>query len=227
MPRRRMTLRRIDPWSMLKFGFVLNLCFLAIALLGAAIVWWVVNRLGLIEQACDLATEVGFEQCGVNGGNLFRLLLLLGILGVVVQTALFVFGAFLHNLIADLVGGIAVTLNEEGGSIATTRAASTGAHTTTTGRSTERPRRSESAVTERRSAAADDTAATSSNAPLPAGTDRTRGSDDRQTPTGAPPRSGEDRSDDDVSWPWERHRSATTDGGTERRTDERIFGGDQ
>ncbi len=115
MPRRRLTLRRIDPWSVLRFGLVANACLLVIFLLGFGLLWLAIGQLGLIDQACQLATDVGFEQCGVNGPNLFRVLLLLGLLGVVVQTALFVFLAFLHNLIADLVGGIVVSVVEDAG----------------------------------------------------------------------------------------------------------------
>lgn len=114
MARRRMTLRRIDPWSVLKFGAVVNVCLFVIVLLGSLIVWFAIRQLGIIDQACGLATDVGFENCAVNGGNLFRYLVLLGLLWVVIQTGLFVFFAFLHNLIADLVGGISVTMSEEG-----------------------------------------------------------------------------------------------------------------
>jgi hypothetical protein len=113
--RRRLTLKRIDPWSVLKFGFVANLALLAIWLLGAGVIWFFVRQLGLIEKVCEIASDVGFVECGVNGGNLFRALLLLGLLGTVVQTGLVVFLAFLHNLIADLVGGVGFTFTEEGG----------------------------------------------------------------------------------------------------------------
>ena len=115
MARRRLTLKRIDPWSVLKFGFVANLALLAIWLLGAGIVWFFVRRLELIEKVCEIAGDVAFVECGINGGNLFRALLLLGLLGTVIQTGLLVFLAFLHNLIADLVGGIGFTFTEEGG----------------------------------------------------------------------------------------------------------------
>lgn len=106
MVRRRLTLKRIDPWSVLKFGFVANLSLLAIGLLGAGVVWFFIQRLQLITKVCEIATEMGFVECGVNGGNLFRAVLLLGLLGVVIQTGLVVFLAFLYNLIADLVGGL-------------------------------------------------------------------------------------------------------------------------
>ncbi|HEX2026429.1 MAG TPA: DUF3566 domain-containing protein [Nitriliruptorales bacterium] len=114
MARRKLILRRIDPWTVLKFGSVLNVCLLAIGLLGFGVLWFAISQLGVVEQFCQLATDVGFQECGINGGNLFRYLLLLGILGVVIQTGLMVFLAFLHNLIADLVGGLSVTLQDEG-----------------------------------------------------------------------------------------------------------------
>lgn len=111
--RRRLTVKRLDPWSVLKFGFLANLCLLAIGLLGSLVAWFFVNRLELITKACDVAESVGFESCGVDGGNLFRLVLLLGLLGVVIQTGLLVFLSFLHNLIADLVGGLQISVVDE------------------------------------------------------------------------------------------------------------------
>jgi hypothetical protein len=108
--RRRLTLKRIDPWSVLKFGFVANIVLLAVFLLVAAVVWFIIDRLALVDQACAIATDVGFTQCGVNFGNLFRALILLGLLWVVVQTAVLVFLSFLYNLIADLTGGLTVTM---------------------------------------------------------------------------------------------------------------------
>jgi hypothetical protein len=102
--RRTMTLRRIDPWSVLKFGFVINICAAIVFVLGFGILWFVVGQLGIIEQACQLAEDVGFEDCGVDTGALFRVVMLIGGLAAVIMTGLAVFGAFLHNLLADLVG---------------------------------------------------------------------------------------------------------------------------
>ncbi|MTV25234.1 hypothetical protein FTX61_07410 [Nitriliruptoraceae bacterium ZYF776] len=113
MARRRLTVKRIDPWSVLKFGAVVNLALLAIGLLVLAVAWFIIERLGLVDQACDIAFEVGFTACGINAGNLFRALVLLGLLGVVVQTAVLVFLSFLHNLIADLTGGLTLSVIDD------------------------------------------------------------------------------------------------------------------
>lgn len=113
MARTRMTIRRVDPWSILKFGFVANLVLLGIQLLAGAVVWYVIQRLELIETVCELAGTVGFEECGVDGGALFDTFLVLGLLGVVIQTGILVFLTFLANLIFDLTGGIVLTLEDD------------------------------------------------------------------------------------------------------------------
>ncbi len=113
MVRRRLTVKRLDPWSVLKFGALASVVLLAIFLLVMGIVWFIIDRLQLVDQVCGIATDVGFTSCGVNASNLFRALVLLGLLWVVVQTAVLVFMAFLHNLIADLTGGLVIGVIED------------------------------------------------------------------------------------------------------------------
>lgn len=121
MIRRKLTLKRVDPWSVLKFGFVVNIALLLVGLLAFWILWTVVGRLGLVDQFCDSVGSIvlDLQECSLNGGNIFRTLLLIGLLGVVVQTGIMVFGAFLYNLIADLTGGLGFTFFDEAGDTAT------------------------------------------------------------------------------------------------------------
>jgi len=111
--RRRMVLRRIDPFSVLKFGAVANVALAAIGFVALTIVARVLFGSGLVAQICDIAADVGFLECGVEQGRITRLLAVLAIVWAVVQTALLVLLAFLHNLIADLTGGIVVTMEVE------------------------------------------------------------------------------------------------------------------
>jgi hypothetical protein len=111
--RRRLTVRRIDPWSVLKFGAVANVALLIIGLLVVGVVFFIIDRLGLVDQVCTIVLDVGFTACGVNAGNLFRAIALLGLLGVVIQTAVLVFLSFLHNLIADLTGGLTLSVIDD------------------------------------------------------------------------------------------------------------------
>jgi hypothetical protein len=111
--RRRMTIKRLDPWSMLKFGAVASVVTFAIAMLVAGVIWFIIDRLQLVDQICGIAIDVGFTSCGVESGNVFRALALLGGMGVIVLTAVLVFSAFLYNLIADLTGGLTIGVLEE------------------------------------------------------------------------------------------------------------------
>jgi hypothetical protein len=111
--RRRMVIRRIDPFSVLKFGAVANLAVAAIGFVALTVVVRAVLGSGIVEQVCDIASDVGFLDCGVDQGGLTRLLAVLAVVWAVVQTALLVLLAFLHNLIADLTGGIALTMEVE------------------------------------------------------------------------------------------------------------------
>jgi hypothetical protein len=108
-----MVLRRIDPFSVLKFGAVVHLAVAAIGFVALTIVVRIVLGSGLVEQVCEIASDVGFLDCGVDQGGLTRLLAVLAVVWAVVQTALVVLLAFLHNLVADLTGGIAVTMDVE------------------------------------------------------------------------------------------------------------------
>jgi len=111
--RRRMVVRKIDPFSVLKFGAVANVAVAAIGFVALSIVSRVVLGSGLVEQVCDIASDVGFLECGISQGRVTRLLIVLSLLWAVVQTALLVLLAFLHNLVADLTGGITVIMDVE------------------------------------------------------------------------------------------------------------------
>ena len=113
MARRRMVLRRIDPFSVLKFGAVANLAVAAAGFVALLLVTRAVLGSGIVEEICAIASDVGFLECSVDQGSITRLLAGLAFVWAVVQTALLVLLAFLHNLIADLTGGIAVVMDVE------------------------------------------------------------------------------------------------------------------
>lgn len=113
MARRRVTVRRIDPWSVLKFSFLVHLVGLLVLLLASVVAWYFVRRLELVETLCGLAESVSIQNCGVDADALFRALATLGALGVVVLTGIAVFSSFLANLIFDLTGGVELTLLDD------------------------------------------------------------------------------------------------------------------
>jgi len=110
MIRRRMTVKRVDPWSVLKLGLFLNVASGAIILLTGVIVWSVIRRLQMVERSCEQIQNIfGLQECAIEGATVFRGGFLMVALFVVVMTAVLVFSAFLYNLIADLTGGVEIS----------------------------------------------------------------------------------------------------------------------
>ncbi len=115
-PRRvRVVIRRINPWSVLKFSLLFYFCVMLVVLLGLVILYAILSSLGVIDVIENLWTELGGSDTGnfqIDGSYLLRMAFLIGLISTALWAALTVFLAFLYNLIADLVGGIEVTLSE-------------------------------------------------------------------------------------------------------------------
>jgi len=110
--RARLVVRKIDPWSVLKFSLLFYFCLLLIMLLGSAIIFAILKAFGVIENIEKLIRDLSEATFTISGGAIFRWLFLFGLLGAVVASAVTVFLAFLYNLIADVVGGIEVSVAE-------------------------------------------------------------------------------------------------------------------
>jgi hypothetical protein len=110
----RVGIRRINPWSVLKFSLIFYFCVMLVVLFGLAILYTLLGALGVLDSLAQLLEEVGFggDNFEFHGFAIFRTLFLIGFLTVVIGSALTVFIAVLYNLISDLVGGIEVTLVE-------------------------------------------------------------------------------------------------------------------
>jgi hypothetical protein len=111
--RARLVLRKIDPWSVLKFSLLFYFCLLLIMLLGSAIIFAILKGFGVIANIEKLVRDLSSSPSySLSGGTIFRWLFLFGLLGAVVASAVTVFLAFLYNLIADVVGGIEISVAE-------------------------------------------------------------------------------------------------------------------
>lgn len=110
----RVVIRRINPWSVLKFSLLLYFCLMLVFLLGFAILFTVLNAAGVLDSVASLLVDVSAVDPGFRfeAFGILRPLFLFGLISVVVWSVVTVFVAFLYNLISDLVGGIEVTLVE-------------------------------------------------------------------------------------------------------------------
>lgn len=110
--RRRATIRRVDPWSVLKLSIIFYFCFLLVVMLGLSVFWSVILRIGVLDTLTEFLDELQLTLV-INGGNIARAAFLLGLLNVVLWTGINVFLAFLYNLVADLLGGARIELASE------------------------------------------------------------------------------------------------------------------
>lgn len=106
------TVRRIDPWSVLKFSLLFYLSVLIVFLLMTLLLFFAASSFGIIHNVEKFVQGVGWPHFHLKVVQVFRALFLLGLANVIVATALNVFVCFLYNLVADVVGGIQVTISE-------------------------------------------------------------------------------------------------------------------
>jgi hypothetical protein len=112
-PQRRSTvLRKVDPWSVLKLSLIFYFCVLLVVMLAMTVFWGVVNRVGIVDRILDFLADLQLIVT-IDGGMIARAVFLIGLLNVILWSGINVFLAFLYNLIADLVGGLRVTVIDD------------------------------------------------------------------------------------------------------------------
>ena len=114
--RARLSLRRIDPWSVFLFSLVAAV-FLGIALVVAvAVLYAVLGSLGVTDSVNQLFAEVtgGDVTDGalLTGGRIVGGAAVLAAVNVVFLTLLATLGSLLYNLCASFTGGLELTFGE-------------------------------------------------------------------------------------------------------------------
>jgi hypothetical protein len=114
--RASMQIRRVDPWTVLKVALVLSSALFFVWMIAVAFLYLVLGGMGvwskLNSNVGDLLTSSGGSAGGelVSSGTIFGGAALIGLVNIVVLTAMATIGAFIYNLTTDLVGGVEVTL---------------------------------------------------------------------------------------------------------------------
>jgi Transmembrane domain of unknown function (DUF3566) len=113
--RASMQLRRFDPWSVLKVSLVLSVALFFVWMIAVAFLYLVLGGMGvwskLNSNVGDLLTSAsGSGGELVSSGTIFGGAALIGLVNIVLLTAMATCGAFIYNLTTDIVGGIEVTL---------------------------------------------------------------------------------------------------------------------
>jgi len=121
-PARRadLVVSRLEPWSVMKFSFLMSLVAWVVLFVAVAFLYFVLSSLGVFTSIQHTLTSVT-SSSGSSGTQLShwfsasRVLgytMLLGAVNIVLITALSTVGAMIYNLVTHLGGGIEVTLRE-------------------------------------------------------------------------------------------------------------------
>jgi len=119
--RAQLVLARIEPWSVMKFSFMISLVGWVVLFVAVAALYYVLNKLGVFHSIqstiSDVTSSKGSAGSDANGqwfsaSRILGYTMLIGAVNVVLITALATVGAVIYNLVTHLAGGIEVTLKE-------------------------------------------------------------------------------------------------------------------
>ncbi|MGP7959321.1 DUF3566 domain-containing protein [Sanguibacter sp. A247] len=115
----RLTLSRIDPWSVMKMSFLLSIAVGIMIVVAAFVFWYALNDLGVftsidetIRKIVGTESELDILQY-VERDRVVSMAMVIAVIDVVLLTALTTIGAFLYNVVAALVGGVHMTLTDD------------------------------------------------------------------------------------------------------------------
>lgn len=119
VPRRtNLQLQRLEPWSVLKLSLVLSVAGFLVWMVAVGVLYGILAGMGVWDQIngtySDL-TSASNTQGGtqlITGGWVFGTALIVGLVNIVLMTALATVGSLIYNIAADFVGGVEVTLSE-------------------------------------------------------------------------------------------------------------------
>jgi hypothetical protein len=112
---RRVTrvVRTIDTWSVFKVALCFSLFLYAVCLTAGVLLWQVAQNTGTVDNVERFFESFGWQTFQLKGGTIYHNAWVGGLFAVVGLTGLCVLSATMFNLIADLVGGVRVTVLEE------------------------------------------------------------------------------------------------------------------
>lgn len=108
----RRIIRRFDPWTVLRVSLIFNAIAALVFVLGLWVMWSLLLQKGIPGAITDLFDQVKITFV-IEGETWGRVVIFLAVVWTIVATAAMTLGAVLYNLIADLVGGVEITVLEE------------------------------------------------------------------------------------------------------------------
>jgi hypothetical protein len=120
-PRRvRLAVARMDPWSVMKMSFLLSVALGIAGVILTAVLWMILSTMNVftdiegVLQSLQTTTSDPFSiKDYVGFGRVVSLSIVIGVIDVILMTAIATVMAFLYNICSALVGGVQLTLTDD------------------------------------------------------------------------------------------------------------------
>ncbi len=116
----KLTVSRVDPWSAMKMSFLISVALGIAGVVMVAVLWMILSGMGVFSEVNRMVgtifndPENPFDLMDFLGfGRVLSLSIVIGVIDVILMTALSTLGAFLYNICSALVGGIQLTLTDD------------------------------------------------------------------------------------------------------------------
>jgi hypothetical protein len=117
----RLTVASIHPFSVMKMAFLLSVAAGIALVVASMVLWLILDTMGVFTQLNGVLGDLGLGSSGksfdiyeyVGFDKVISLSIVIGVIDVLLLTALATVTAFLYNLGAGLVGGLRVTLSDD------------------------------------------------------------------------------------------------------------------
>lgn len=108
----RLAIRKFDPVTVFRFSIVFQFCTMLIFLLATGLIYGALRAVGVIGSLEDFIGEMITSDFSINGGKILFFGFIGGIIWTIASSIVMTFGAFMYNLISDVVGGIEMIVVE-------------------------------------------------------------------------------------------------------------------
>jgi hypothetical protein len=116
----KLAVARVDPWSVMKMSFLLAVAAGIAGVVLTAVLWLILSGMGVFADIDRVVGEIqpstttAFTLMNYIGfGRVVSLSIVLGVIDIILMTALATLAAFLYNICSALVGGVQLTLTDD------------------------------------------------------------------------------------------------------------------
>jgi hypothetical protein len=115
----RLTVSRVDPWSVMKISFLISVAIGIALVVMVAVLWLILDGMGVFTSVNRTISDVAgststFDLMDyIALPRVLSLAVVIGVIDVILLTALSTLAAFLYNVCSSLVGGVQLTLSDD------------------------------------------------------------------------------------------------------------------